>query len=59
MNTSNLTLINLQLEHADNYRCVGINGSGSTESEYATLTFEGMFDIMYTIIRHDSRVFVK
>ena len=42
VNTSNLTLINLRLEDTGNYRCVGINGSGSTESEYATLTFEGM-----------------
>ena len=43
VNTSNLTLINLRLEDAGNYRCVGINGSGSTGSEYATLTFEGMY----------------
>ena len=46
VNTSNLTLINLRLEDAGNYRCIGINGSGSTESEYATLTLEGSYIIV-------------
>ena len=46
VNTSNLTLINLRLEDAGNYRCVGINGSGSTESEYATLTLKGSYVAM-------------
>ena len=43
VNTSTLTLINVQLEDTGNYRCVGINGSGNTESEYATLTIEGIY----------------
>ena len=43
VNTSTLTLINLRLEDAGNYRCFGINGSGSIESEYATLTIEGIY----------------
>ena len=41
INTNNLTLINIQLKDTGSYRCIGINESGSTASEYATLTFEG------------------
>ena len=42
VNTSNLTIINLQLKDAGYYRCVAVNGSGSTKSEYAKLTLVGM-----------------
>ena len=42
VNTSNLTIVNLQLKDAGYYRCVAINGSGSTESEYAKLTLTGI-----------------
>ena len=41
MNTTNLTLINLQPEDAGNYRCVATNASGSSESNYAHLTING------------------
>lgn len=57
INTSNLTLINLQLKDIGSYRCVGINGSGSAASEYATLTYEGK-NINYVCIGilHNHRV---
>ena len=38
VNTNTLTLINLQPEDAGNYQCVATNASGSTESDYATVT---------------------
>ena len=41
VNTSMLTLINLRLEDAGNYRCVVVSNSGSAESDYATLRFKG------------------
>ena len=37
-NTNTLTLINLQPEDAGNYRCVATNASGSSESDYGTVT---------------------
>ena len=37
VNTSTLTLINLQPEDADNYQCVAANASGSSESNYADI----------------------
>ena len=42
VNTSNLTIVNLQLKDVGYYQCVAVNGSGSTESEYAKLTLAGM-----------------
>ena len=41
VNTNALTLINLQPEDAGNYRCVAINASGSSESDYANLIING------------------
>jgi len=41
VNTNALIIINLTPEDAGRYRCVAINGSGSTESSYATLTVNG------------------
>ena len=38
VNTSTLTLINLQPEYAGNYRCVATNASRSSKSNYATVT---------------------
>ena len=42
VNTNTLTLINLRLDDAGKYRCIATNGSGSTQSDYATLTIKGM-----------------
>ena len=48
VNTSVLTLSNLQLKDAGYYRCVAVNGSGSTESKYAKLTLTGKhMNILY------------
>ena len=41
VNTNTLTLINLQLRDAGRYRCIATNDSGSTESDFATLTVKG------------------
>ena len=41
VNTNTLTLINLQPEDAGNYRCVATNASGSSTSDYATVTING------------------
>ena len=38
VNTNALTLINLQIKDAGNYRCVATNFHGSSESNYATVT---------------------
>ena len=38
VNTSTLTLINLQPEDAGNYRCVATNPSRCSKSNYATVT---------------------
>ena len=37
VNTSILTLINLQLEDIGDYRCVATNGSGISKSYYAAV----------------------
>ena len=42
VNTSNLTIVNLEPKDAGYYQCIAVNGSGSTESEYAKLTLAGM-----------------
>ena len=47
INTSILTLINLRPEDAGNYRCVAVNNSGSTESDYATLRLRGTNAYVY------------
>ena len=52
VNTSNLTIVNLQSKDAGYYRCVAVNGSGSTESEYAKLTLTRMdvyIQCVYTV----------
>ena len=41
VNTSNLTIVNLELKDAGYYRCVALNDSGSVESQYAKLTLTG------------------
>ena len=38
VNTNTLTLINLRPEDAGNYRCMATNASGSSASDYATIT---------------------
>ena len=38
VNTNTLTLINLQPEDTGNYQCVATNASGSSESNYSTIT---------------------
>ena len=47
VNTSNLTIVNLELKDAGYYRCVAVNDSGSTESKYAKLTLAGMHACTY------------
>ena len=44
VNTNTLTLINLQPEDAGNYRCVAINASGSSVSNYASLIIDGEYN---------------
>ena len=39
--TNILNLVNLQPQDAGNYRCVAINGTGSSKSHYATITVLG------------------
>ena len=41
VNTNTLTIINLTPEDTGNYRCVATNASGSSPSNYATLTVNG------------------
>ena len=50
VNTSYLTIINLQLKDDGHYRCVAVNASGSTESEYAKLTLKRMDVYIHCII---------
>ena len=41
-NTNTLTLIDAQPEDSGNYRCVATNRYGSSMSDYATITINGM-----------------
>ena len=43
VNTSTLTLINLQPEDTGNYRCMATNASGSSESNYAAVTVSSKY----------------
>ena len=52
VNTNTLTLINLRLEDAGQYRCVATNNSGTTESDYAVLILRGKY-IMYKAVYKD------
>ena len=47
MNTSILTLINLQSEDIGNYRCVATNGSGSSKSSYVAVAINGKATSFY------------
>ena len=50
VNTSILTLSNLQLKDAGYYRCIATNASGSTKSKYAKLILIGeYYTYMYRI----------
>ena len=49
VNTSNLTIISLQLKDAGYYRCIATNGSGSTKSKYAKLTLTGMYNTLFVL----------
>ena len=45
VHTNTLTLINLRPEDAGNYRCAAINGSGSSVSDYASVSINGKYSI--------------
>ena len=45
VNTSNLTLINLQSEDMDSYQCVATNNSGSGRSTYVVVTINSKTDL--------------
>ena len=50
VNTNTLTLINLQPEDAGNYRCVATNASGSSESNYATITISSKLNVLLKLL---------
>jgi len=41
ISTNSITFVNLQLQDADNYRCVANNASGRNASNYAHLNISG------------------
>ena len=43
VNTNTLTLINLRPEDAGNYRCVAINSSGNSLSDYVSVSINGKY----------------
>ena len=51
VNTTVLTINNIQPDDAGNYRCVASNASGSNYSEYATLSINGAY-IMCMFLGH-------
>ena len=55
VNTSTLTLINLQPKDAGNYRCVATNASGSSESNYAAVTISSEYS--YNMSKVELKVF--
>ena len=42
-----LTLVNILPHYEGSYRCLAINGSGSSYSSFTTVTIEGLFSIIY------------
>ena len=54
VNTNTLTLINLQLKDAGEYRCIATNNSGSTQSDYATLTIKGTYVCNQKFVSYDT-----
>ena len=60
VDTNNLIISNLQLKDAGYYRCIAVNGSGSTKSEYAKLTLAGMHVCIYkTIVSVSSNIKIQ
>ena len=53
VNTTVVTINNIQPDDAGNYRCVASNASGSTYSEYATLSINGAYIMcMFLVYTH-------
>ena len=42
-----LTLVNLQPHYEGTYRCLAINGSGSSYSNFTAVNIKGLFSIIY------------
>ena len=59
VNTNTLTLINLQPEDSGNYRCVATNASGSSPSNYANLTINGIKCIYLCILTQFKKRLIK
>ena len=49
-----ITLVNLQPYYEGSYRCLAINGSGSSYSDFTTITIEGLRNIIisYRLCKH-------